>query len=156
MAPTGGTPFSGKVCETRRLPVERALCVEQPTDPPNQIDAAQVRKTALPWAVALRLRQTICGPLFAELFHQAFVGGLQDPEARPTAENWETALVTTANLLLPCADTGCELGMFVFDNSTRPACPYCGTRYGSVAPILTLYSSRPDSGFRPDNHRKTV
>jgi len=133
-----------------------ALWVEDPDDLTNRIDTAQVRKTALPWADAARLPHTICGPSIAGLFHGAFVDGLHDPERRPTAENWETALVRTADMLLPCKGAGCDMGMFVFDNTTRPRCPLCGTAYPSAAPILNLYSSRPGSGFRPDNHRVTV
>ena len=44
----------------------------------------------------------------------------------------------------------------VFDNSTRPACPFCGTPYKGKLPVLNLYSSRKAGSFRPDNHRLMV
>ncbi len=134
----------------------RALWIEDPDDPSNRIDVADVRKTSLPWADTARLPHTLCGPALADLFGKAFTGGLQDPAARPTAEDWETALVRTADMLLPCAKPGCEMGMYVFDNTTQPRCPLCATPYGRPAPILNLYSARPGTGFRPDNHRITV
>ena len=135
---------------------DRALWIEHPADRSNRVDVAQVRRTALPWADAERLPSAICGPLIAELFRRAFVDGLHDPDRRPAAEEWERALVLTADMLLPCHGPGCEMGMFAFDNTTRPTCPLCGTRYPTVVPILNLYSSRPGGSFRPDGHRLTV
>jgi serine/threonine protein kinase len=134
----------------------RALWVEHPSDRSNSINLAHVRKTALPWADTAKLPFTICGPLLGELFRRAFVDGLHDPSRRPTAEEWERALVLTADMLLPCDKADCEAGMYVFDNSRHPACPLCGTLYAHVAPILNLYSSRGDGNFRPDGHRVTV
>ncbi len=135
---------------------EAALWIEHPDDASNRIDTTQVRKTALPWADTDRLPHRLCGPLLADLFTKAFVDGLHDPDARPTAENWETALVRTADMLLPCAKPGCEMGLYVFDDTVQPRCPLCGTPYPHVAPILNLYSARPGAGFRPDGHRITV
>jgi serine/threonine protein kinase len=135
---------------------ERALWIEHPSDASNRVDLDQVRMTALPWADAGKLPARIAGPLVAELFRRAFVEGVHDPAKRPTAEEWERALVLTADMLLPCRNMSCEMGMFVFDNRRAPRCPLCGSAYADVAPILNLYSSRGDGAFRPDGHRVTV
>ena len=135
---------------------ERALWVEHPSDASNRVDVAHVRKTAMPWADTDLRPHTICGPLVAELFRRAFVEGLHDPAKRPTAEEWERALVLTADMLIPCHASSCEAGLYVFDNSTHPRCPLCGTHHDKVVPILNLYSSRGKGSFRPDGHRLTV
>jgi hypothetical protein len=44
----------------------------------------------------------------------------------------------------------------VFDNSTQPKCPFCGTPFTGKLPILNLYSSKREGNFRPDNHRLMV
>ncbi|MEM9196260.1 MAG: serine/threonine-protein kinase, partial [Pseudomonadota bacterium] len=79
----------------------RALWIEHPEDASNRVDLTDVRKTAMPWADTGRLPHTICGPLLAPLFRRAFVDGLHDPARRPTADEWERALILTTDLLLP-------------------------------------------------------
>lgn len=133
-----------------------ALWIEHPQNRTNSVDVAAVRRTALPWADTTRLPYTICGPLIGELFRRAFVDGLHDQAKRPSAEEWERALVLTADMLLPCTNLACDVGLYVFDNSRRPSCPICATPYGMIAPILNLYSSRGSGTFRPDGHRVTV
>ncbi|MEM6490023.1 MAG: lipopolysaccharide kinase InaA family protein [Pseudomonadota bacterium] len=135
---------------------ERALWVEHPQDDSNRIDLRHVNKAALPWADTQKLPYTLCGPRLAALFEQAFIDGLHEPAKRPTAEEWERALILTADMLIPCNIAGCNAGMYVFDNSRRPHCPLCQQPYDHVAPILNLYSSRGSGDFRPDNHRVTV
>jgi hypothetical protein len=48
------------------------------------------------------------------------------------------------------------MGWYVFDNSTRPKCPLCGTAYQGQLPVLNFYSSRTANEFRSDNHRLMV
>jgi hypothetical protein len=44
----------------------------------------------------------------------------------------------------------------VFDNTTKPKCPFCGTEYKGQLPVLNLYSSRRAGTFTPDNYRLMV
>ncbi len=132
-----------------------ALFVEHPDDSSNRIKTEFARETELPWADTDKMPMSICGPLMTDLFHQAFIDGLHDPGKRPRADDWERALIYTADMLLPCPNSHCTGKWYVFDNSHDPHCPFCSTAYGKDVPILNLYSSRGDR-FRPDNYRITV
>lgn len=134
---------------------ERALFVEHPGDASNRVRADQLPRSHLPWGDPGRLPHTVAGPLLAELFRRAFVDGLHDPAQRPTASEWETALVRTIDMIQPCSNR-CEMAWYVFDNSTRPRCPFCGTPYTAPLPVLNLYSSRHSGTFQSDNHRVMV
>lgn len=135
---------------------ERALFVEHPTDAGNRINVARVKPTELPWADTAKLPYTLAGPYLTPLFDRAFMAALHAPALRPTADDWETALVKTVDLIQPCQNPACEQQWFVFDNSTRPACPYCGTPHRGAVPVLNLYSARREGNYRPDNHRLMV
>ncbi|MBK5965215.1 kinase [Thiocystis minor] len=135
---------------------ERALFVEHPTDRSNRIQAASAKPTELPWADTERLPYTLTGPYLSRLFEQSFVSGLHDPGQRPSANDWETALVKTVDLIQPCLNSDCEQKWYVFDNSTKPCCPFCGTPFQGKLPVLNLYSSREEGQFRPDNHRLMI
>jgi len=135
---------------------ERALFVEHPSDKSNRIKAGDAKPTELPWADTSKIPYTITGPYLSPLFLQAFVAGLHDPSMRPSANDWETALVKTVDLIQPCQNIDCAQKWYVFDNSTKPCCPFCGTPFNGKLPILNLYSSRKEGNFRPDNHRLMV
>ncbi|MDR1395335.1 MAG: kinase, partial [Deltaproteobacteria bacterium] len=76
---------------------------------------------------------------------------------RPTANDWEDALVKTLDLLQPCLNKkGCPKKWYVFANTSKPVCPYCGTPFKGQLPVLDFYSSRDGKNFRPDNHRLMV
>ena len=135
---------------------ERALFVEHPTDKSNRIKLKNVKQTELPWADTSKIPFTVTGPYLKELFLQAFVAGLHDPTMRPSANDWETALVKTVDLIQPCLNKSCEQKWYVFDNSTKPCCPFCGTLFKGKLPVLNLYSSRTEGSYRPDNHRLMV
>jgi hypothetical protein len=64
--------------------------------------------------------------------------------------------VKTCDLVQPCQNPQCVKGWYVFDNSTRPLCPYCGTPFRGQLPVLDFYSSRNGRDFRPDRHRLMV
>jgi hypothetical protein len=85
-----------------------------------------------------------------------FIDGLHDPSKRPTADEWESALVKTVDLIQPCQNKDCDQKWYVFNGKTKPVCPYCGTPYKGKLPILNLYSSRKAGTFRPDDHRLMV
>lgn len=133
----------------------KALFVEHPTDTTNRVKVDQLSKAQLPWGDPSKMPHTIAGPLLVELFRKAFVDGLHEPQRRPTADEWENALVRTIDLIQPCT-AKCEMGWYVFDNSTKPKCPFCGAPYKGKLPVLNLYSSRHSGSYQPDNHRVMV
>lgn len=133
-----------------------ALFVEHPGDFSNRADPASVKPGFLPFADTSLIPFDICGPYLKEIFIRAFVTGLHDPSSRPTADDMERALVKTVDLIQPCANPACDQKWFVFDNTTRPKCPFCGTQFIGPLPVLNLYSSRGGGKFLPDNHRLMV
>lgn len=135
---------------------ERALFIEHPTDHSNAVKLNQVSPSSLPWADPQKVPYTIMGPYLTPLFERAFIEGLHEPTRRPTADEWETALVKTVDLIQPCQNDACEQKWYVFSGKNRPACPYCGTPFKGKLPILNLYSSRKAGSFRPDDHRLMV
>ena len=135
---------------------EKSLFVEHPTDTSNRIKVADAKPTELPWADTSIIPYTVTGPYLSKLFLKAFVEGLHDPAERPSADDWETALVKTVDLIQPCRNPDCAQKWYVFDNSTKPRCPFCGTPYQGKLPVLNLYSSRREGQYRPDNHRLMV
>jgi serine/threonine protein kinase len=134
----------------------RALFIEHPSDGSNRPKLNNVKPSELPWADVTKRPYSIAGPYLRELFDLAFVRGLHSPALRPTADDWERALVKTVDLIQPCANPSCEQKWYVFDNTTRPVCPFCGTPYSGQLPVLNLYSSRGKGKFMPDNHRLMV
>lgn len=135
---------------------ERALFVEHPTDKSNRIPVGSAKPSELPWADTDAIPYKVTGPYLAERFLQAFVAGLHDPSLRPSANDWETALVKTVDLIQPCANPACEQKWFVFDNTVKPRCPFCGTAFNHKLPVLNFYASRKDNRFKPENHRLMV
>lgn len=133
-----------------------ALFVEHPSDISNRIKVQYKKPSDLPWADTSKIPYTVTGPYLTALFQRAFIDGLRDSSKRPTADEWEVALVKTIDLIQPCQNTSCEQKWYVFDNTTKPKCPFCGTSYKGTLPILNLYSSRKEGKFHPDNHRLMV
>ena len=142
---------------------ERALFVEHTADTSNRYDAAWVKRDnapsrlphLLPWMDLDALPYKTLGPYLSELVKKAFEDGLHNAIQRPTADDWETALVKTSDLIQQCANPSCSQKWFPFDNSTRPVCPFCKTPFKGVLPILNLYYKQ-GSTFKPDNHRVMV
>jgi hypothetical protein len=135
---------------------EKALFIEHPTDRSNRPKLTQVSKWALPWADVTKLPYTITGPYLKALFDQAFVAGLHSPLQRPNADAWEQALLKTTDLMQPCSNTACDQKWFVFDNTTSPRCPFCGTPVKGTLPVLDLYYQFKPSVWKPENHRLMV
>jgi serine/threonine protein kinase len=135
---------------------ERALFVEHPSDVSNRIKVAHAAPTQLPWFDTSKIPYKVTGPYLSNLFLQAFVAGLHDPGLRPTADDWETALIKTVDLIQPCQNPNCTQKWYVFDNTTSPQCPFCDTPFKGILPVLNFYSSRKEGQFRPDNHRLMV
>ncbi|WP_182419994.1 helix-hairpin-helix domain-containing protein [Bartonella sp. HY038] len=135
---------------------ERALFIEHPIDRSNAVKLSQVSPSSLPWADPQKIPYTIMGPYLKVLFERAFIEGLHEPTKRPTADEWESALVKTVDLLQPCQNNACEQKWYVFSGKTNPCCPYCNTPYKGKLPILNLYSSRQVGSYRSDDHRLMV
>ena len=135
---------------------KNALFVEHPTDTSNRPNPANAKPTELPWADVAKRPYTIAGPYLKELFDQAFIDGLHAPSRRPSANDWLHALIKTVDLMQPCVNPLCEQKWYVFENKTRPVCPFCDTPFKGDLPILNLYSSRGKGKFLPDNHRLMV
>ncbi|MFA5921797.1 MAG: hypothetical protein WC856_10965 [Methylococcaceae bacterium] len=134
----------------------KSLFVEHPTDTSNRIKVANVKPSELPWKDTSKIPYTVTGPYLTPLFQRAFIDGLHDPIKRPDAGEWEVALVKTIDLIQPCQNTSCDQKWYVFDNTTKPKCPFCGTPYKGKLPVLNLYSSRKEGQYLPENHRLMV
>lgn len=135
---------------------ERALFVEHPSDASNRVNPADLHPSALPWGDPDKRPCAMAGPHLENLFHRAFIEGLHAPEKRPSASDWETALVRTLDMILPCS-AGCEMGWYVFVADKRwPACLHCGAEHKGTVPVLNLYSSRQKGRFHSDDHRVMV
>lgn len=133
----------------------QALFVEHPTDASNRVRPQDLRAQALPWGDPAKRPYTMAGPLLTALFDRAFIDGLHAPDKRPSAADWENALVRSMDMIQPCS-ASCDMGWFVFDNTRAPVCPHCAAPYRGKLPVLNLYSSRTPGSFLPDNHRVMV
>ncbi len=134
----------------------KALFIEHPTDRSNRPKIKSMAPSELPQGDPDKLPYKIAGPYLKSLFDKAFIDGLHDPMKRPTANEWEEALVKTTDLMQPCKNTKCGYGWFVFDNTTQPRCPFCGTAYHGQLPVLNFYYSPSKGKFIPENYRLMV
>ncbi|MGH8591638.1 MAG: helix-hairpin-helix domain-containing protein [Gammaproteobacteria bacterium] len=134
----------------------KALFVEHRSDAANRIKIANKKPSELPWADTSRIPYTVTGPYLTALFNRAFMEGLHDPGQRPTANEWEQALVKTVDLVQPCRNPNCIQKWYIFDNTLAPKCPFCGMAYKGKLPVLNLYSARQAGQFKPENHRLMV
>jgi serine/threonine protein kinase len=134
----------------------KALFIEHPTDASNRVKIKDLQQSQLPQGDPTKIPYTVCGPYLKELFDRAFIDGLHNPAARPIASEWEQALLKTIDLMQPCQNPNCWHKWFVFDNTTKPKCPFCGTEYKGQLPVLNLYSSHKAGTFRPENYRVMV
>jgi serine/threonine protein kinase len=135
---------------------EKALFIEHPTDKNNRPKMNQVSKWDQYWSDVNKLPYTITGPYLKPLFDRAFIDGLHNPMARPTADEWETALLKTSDLVQTCSNTSCDQKWYVFDNTNTPKCPFCGTNHKGTLPVLDLYYQFRESVWKPEGHRLMV
>lgn len=134
----------------------KALFIESPTDTTNRVKASQLDKNQLPQGDPTRLPYSICGPYLKSLFDRAFIDGLHNPIERPTASEWEEALVKTCDLVQPCQNPKCVSHWYVFDNSTKPRCPFCGAEYKGLLPVLNFYTAPSHGKYISENRRLMV
>jgi serine/threonine protein kinase len=135
---------------------EKALFIEHPTDPTNRPKVAQLSPSELPQGDPSKMPYTICGPYLKKLFDRAFIDGLHDPMKRPTAQEWVDALIRTADLVQPCQNKDCKSKWYVFDNTTKPVCPFCGTPYKGQLPILNFYYAPSHGKFISEDSRLMI
>lgn len=135
---------------------EKALFIEHPTDKTNRVKPQDLDKSQLPQGDPTKLPYTICGPYLKKLFDRAFIDGLHNPSARPSAAEWEDALVKTCDLVQPCQNPNCEAHWYVFDNTTKPRCPFCGQEYKGQLPILNFYYAPSHGKYMSENYRLMV
>lgn len=135
---------------------EKALFIEHPTDKTNRVKPQDLDKSQLPQGDPSKLPYTICGPYLKKLFDRAFIDGLHNPSARPSAAEWEDALVKTCDLVQPCQNPNCEAHWYVFDNTTKPRCPFCGQEYKGQLPILNFYYAPSHGKYMSENYRLMV
>ena len=134
----------------------KALFIEHPTDKSNVPNIEILSPLELPQGDINKLPYTICGPYLKDLFDKAFIDGLHNPVKRPIAEDWVTALSKTMDLLLPCKNPVCESKWFVFDNSTKPRCPFCGKEYSEKLAILNFYYQTDKGTYLYENYRLMI
>ena len=134
----------------------KALFIENPTDKSNKVKSQQLSPAELPQGDPVKMPYTICGPYLKKLFDRAFIEGLHDPSKRPSAAEWEDALVKTTDLVQPCQNSNCEAKWFVFDNTTKPKCPFCDQSYHGQLPILNFYYAPSHGKFISENYRLMV
>lgn len=137
----GPKVHAASVEEDERISMgEGALFIEHSQDTSNR-------------PVNVRVPMQALGPDIAGLFERAFEDALHDPDRRPTASEWERALVRSVDALLPCGNEACEERWFVWPGQEAPQCPFCGTPYPRSAPVLHLYAERRAGQFLPENRR---
>lgn len=123
----GLDPFDTDEIEERQLG-EGGLYIEHPTDPRNR--PARLTSAA------------ILGDTLRGLFEQAFVRGLTEPSARPSAQQWRSAIGRLLDRLVTCSNPGCADGYYPMRDGTPSRCPWCGTALaipGGI-PVLRMYS----------------
>ena len=114
---------------------EKALYIENPIDSSNRPNP-------------LTFTTELLTPLMKDLFQRAFVDGLHDPDKRPTAVEWESALLKMADQIILCSNPDCVLMSYVVHEKHRFACPWCKTPYQSASelPIISLYKPGAEKG----------
>lgn len=144
--PLRGPKVNGKTAEEdeRMSMGEKAVFIENPKDTSNR------PKTGLTVSIEH------LGPYLAKLFQQAFVDGLHNPSARPTASDWESALCRSADLLIPCGNASCEDKWFLYRDGEAPKCPVCGWMHKTTIPVLEFHYSPRAGQFRPEGHCLTA
>ena len=106
----------------------KALFIENPNDSSNRPPDLKVTIDDL-------------GPEIKSLFLRAFVDGLHEPNSRPTAMEWEKALVKSWDMLHPCDNPGCSAKWFIMHDPRNPVCPFCGKRVNQDDVIKLKFSS---------------
>lgn len=135
---------------------ERALFIEHPENSMNRVKLNQLNKWDTFWGNPEKVPYTVLGPYLGELVKRAFVDGLENPMMRPMANEWEGALLKTMDILQDCSNVNCSEKWFVFDNTSKPTCPFCGEKVHHNVPVIDIYCKNRDGVWKLDNHRIVV
>lgn len=134
----------------------KSIFIENPTNNINRVKVDQLKKWNLFWGDPNKISFSATGPYLEDLFKRAFIDGLHNPMLRPIANEWETALLKTVDLIQPCNNSECTEKWYVFDNTSKPKCPFCGTPHKGTLPVVDLYYKYKDNVWKPENHRLMV
>lgn len=104
----------------------RALFIEHPDDKSNALE-----EEIIPCS--------ILGEVLNSLFTRAFVAGLHCPESRPTALEWERALVSIEQSLYPCSNPNCPEKWFIVEtHNTDACCQFCSCTIPEALPFFEI------------------
>lgn len=106
---------------------EKALYIEHPSDKSNRPPKANMKHLV-----------DVLGHDLKLMFERAFISGLHTPVSRPTAIEWEHALLKTWDRLVKCKNDTCEYGWFVLSKSGTVSCPFCKKSPEYGVPVLSL------------------
>jgi serine/threonine protein kinase len=137
----------------------KALFIEHPSDKSNQNLKREYGDNLVkfkPWTDLSKTPYTILGPYLKELFDQAFIKGLHNPNDRPPASMWEQALIKTMDLKLQCANAKCDQQWFIYIGTNSTSCPFCNTRYDKSIPILDFYFQTSPGKWKQENQRLVI
>jgi len=160
--PLRGGNYFGQIDEVEEenfLMGSKALFIEHPTDSKNRNfkrEYGDNLEKFKPWTDLSKTPYSITGPYLKELFDQAFIKGLHNPQDRPTADAWEQALIKTNDLKLECSNKKCEQKWFIFNNANNTKCPFCNTKYNNTIPVLDLFYQFKPNIWKPENQRIVV
>lgn len=157
----GGNYFGAMESEKEEdlLMGSKALFVEHPTDASNRNFKREYGDNLAkfhPWTDLKKTPYTITGPYLKELFDQAFIKGLHNPNLRPPADAWEQALIKTNDLKLQCSNPKCEQKWFIYNNTKDTHCPFCGTKYSKSIPVVDFFYQFKPTVWKPENQRLVV
>lgn len=135
---------------------EKAIFIENKKNSENKVKIDQLRKWDSFWGDTTKVPYTILGPYLTALFDRAFIDGLHNPISRPIANEWETALLKTVDLIQPCSNPSCNEKWYVFDNSKHPKCPFCDTSHIGPLPMADIYYRFKEDVWKSENHRLMI
>lgn len=137
----GPKVFSLDVDEDERMALgECGVFIDHPYDMTN-------RPLSRFWPTAL------LGSKMKELFERVFVHGLADPTCRPTASEWQSALIRLFDRAVGCGNRNCEELYFPVTEGRSISCPWCGTPFAvrDGVPVLRLYVGDKRGNFHLDD-----
>jgi serine/threonine protein kinase len=137
----------------------KSLFIEHPTDKSNQNfkrEYGDDLQKFSPWTDIKKTPYSITGPYLKELFDQAFIKGLHNPNDRPVAAAWEQALIKTNDLKLQCSNAKCDQKWFIYNNTQSTSCPFCNTKYNYSIPVLDFFYQFKPNVWKPENQRLVV
>jgi uncharacterized protein YegL/serine/threonine protein kinase len=123
----------------------KAIFIENPHDTSNHWSNSK------DWP-ELKPTYDILGKSLQDLFYKAFVEGLHNPKARPTADQWERALYISEDMLIPCGNKTCPEQWFIYIEGKTPRCPWCGWKLDHPLPILDFHYEDFNGLFRSEGH----